>query len=250
MNRRRLIAGILGVSLLIQPLITSSVYAYGQINETQVLKSEMKGSSIKQLQQRLKELGYFNNNTTGYFGSITKSAVKRFQKDKGLVTDGIVGPKTFSALINNISKLPEISRGMTSTPAAEWTWFGKIKDIIPRGTEYKIIDVETGKSFQVKRTYGTNHADSETITKEDTSIMKEIYNNNWSWDRRAIIVEVGDLRLPASMAGMPHGSDFINDNGMAGHFDVHFLESKTHGTNRVDPGHQKAVRKAMEALSE
>ena len=63
----------------------------------------------------------------------------------------------------------------------------------------------------------TNHADSETLTQEDTDIMKEIYNNKWSWDRRAIIVEVGNLKLPASMAGMPHDSAFIKDNGMDGH---------------------------------
>jgi len=33
---------------------------------------------------------------------------------------------------------------------------------------------------------------------------------------------------------------------MNGVFDVHFLNSKTHGTNRVDENHQKAVREAAE----
>ena len=111
-----------------------------------------------------------------------------------------------------------------------------------------MIDVETGKQFYVKRTYGTNHADSETLTKEDTAIMKSLYNNRWSWERRSIVVEVDGFKIPASMAGMPHGSDFIKGNNMDGHFDVHFLLSKTHKSNRVEPKHQKAVQSASEFL--
>ena len=34
----------------------------------------------------------------GIFGSLTKAAVLRFQKNKKLVQDGIVGPKTRAAL--------------------------------------------------------------------------------------------------------------------------------------------------------
>lgn len=249
MRRERLIAGVIGLSLLIQPVLTTNTYAASKIYDTQVLKFGMKNQSIEELQYKLKELGYFNTNVTGYFGSITKSSVKKFQEDYGLKVDGIVGIETLRSLIIKKESQPQVSRGMTSTQVTEWSWFGKIKDIIPRGTEFRIIDVETGKSFNVKRTYGTNHADSETLTQEDTNIMKELYDNEWSWARRPIIVEIGDYKLPASMAGMPHGSDFIKGNGMDGHFDVHFLQSKTHGTNRVDPGHQEAVRKAQEAIS-
>lgn len=75
--------------------------------------------------------------------------------------------------------------------------------------------------------------------------MKEIYGGAWSWIRRPIIVEVGNYKLAASMAGMPHGSDFIEDNNMKGHFDVHFFKSKTHGTNRINPDHQKAIHEAQ-----
>jgi len=40
--------------------------------------------------------------------------------------------------------------------------------------------------------------------------------------------------------------DSVKNNNMNGVFDVHFLNSKTHGTNRVDENHQKAVREAAE----
>ena len=36
----------------------------------------------------------------GIFGSGTESSVKKFQTDKGLIGDGIVGPKTYETLVN------------------------------------------------------------------------------------------------------------------------------------------------------
>ncbi len=57
-----------------------------------------RGSEVTALQQRLKELGYFNTNVTGYFGSVTQRAVVKFQQDKGLETDGVVGTQTQASL--------------------------------------------------------------------------------------------------------------------------------------------------------
>ncbi|NPV52138.1 MAG: LysM peptidoglycan-binding domain-containing protein [Firmicutes bacterium] len=105
-----------------------------------------------------------------------------------------------------------------------------------------VIDVRTGLSFRVRRRGGYNHADSEPLTTQDTAIMKRIYGGKWSWERRPIILEVRGRRLAASMNGMPHGGDVINGNDFDGHFCIHFLGSKTHGSSRVDPQHQAAIR--------
>jgi peptidoglycan hydrolase-like protein with peptidoglycan-binding domain len=56
------------------------------------------GSEVTALQQRLQELGYFQGNATGYFGSVTKAAVKDFQQAKGLNPDGVVGANTEATL--------------------------------------------------------------------------------------------------------------------------------------------------------
>lgn len=56
------------------------------------------GSQVTQVQQRLRQLGYFNASETGFFGIITRDAVIRFQRDQGLAADGIVGPQTLAAL--------------------------------------------------------------------------------------------------------------------------------------------------------
>ena len=55
-------------------------------------------SENKQIQQRLKELGYYTGNIDGIIGSQSLRAIKNFQRDYGLTVDGIVGTKTLSAL--------------------------------------------------------------------------------------------------------------------------------------------------------
>jgi peptidoglycan hydrolase-like protein with peptidoglycan-binding domain len=56
------------------------------------------GAEVTALQQRLKELGYFQGNATGYFGPVTKEAVRQFQQAKGLNPDGVVGTNTSNVL--------------------------------------------------------------------------------------------------------------------------------------------------------
>lgn len=55
-------------------------------------------SENKQIQQRLKELGYYAGSIDGIIGSQSLKAIRNFQRDYGLTVDGIVGPKTLSAL--------------------------------------------------------------------------------------------------------------------------------------------------------
>lgn len=55
-------------------------------------------SETIQIQQSLKELGYFNEEVTGYYGNITRQAVKDFQYDYGLSVTGEVDGATASAL--------------------------------------------------------------------------------------------------------------------------------------------------------
>lgn len=56
------------------------------------------GAEVTALQQRLQEMGYFQGNATGYYGSITREAVRQFQQAKGLKPDGVVGSNTQVAL--------------------------------------------------------------------------------------------------------------------------------------------------------
>lgn len=55
-------------------------------------------SEVVQIQQSLKELGYFDEEVTGYYGPITRQAVSDFQFDYGLSVTGEVNGETASAL--------------------------------------------------------------------------------------------------------------------------------------------------------
>lgn len=60
-------------------------------SEPSVLKNGSQGSAVEKLQKRLKALGYFEEDVTGYFGSYTEKCVKEYQKAAGLTVDGIAG---------------------------------------------------------------------------------------------------------------------------------------------------------------
>lgn len=125
----------------------------------------------------------------------------------------------------------------------------EVNRIFPRYAKATIIDFDTGKSFKVQRRAGSRHADVQPLTAGDTAIMKDIYNGQWSWRRRAVILTLADgSKIAASMAGMPHGAGAIRGNRFNGHFCLHFRDSKTHGSGQVDTAHQMMIWKSAGIL--
>lgn len=120
-------------------------------------------------------------------------------------------------------------------------------EIFPMFATAKITDIYSGASFYVQRREGSSHVDAQPLTAEDTAIMKNIYNNQWSWDRKGIIVEIGGYRIAASMHGMPHGGGKIADNNFPGHFCIHFFGSLVHGGG-MDTQHHREILKAAGKL--
>ncbi len=129
---------------------------------------------------------------------------------------------------------------------ADW-WTSNIQKTFARGVIATVTDVDTGISWQVIRSGGTNHADVQPLTAADTAKMKQAYGGTWSWNRRAIWVTINGVRYAASMNGMPHGTGSITTNNFDGHHCIHFLNSRTHTGNRWDTAHQSMVQKAYNA---
>ncbi|MBU1913001.1 MAG: peptidoglycan-binding protein [Candidatus Omnitrophica bacterium] len=58
--------------------------------------------TTKEIQTALKNAGFDPGSLDGKMGSRTRQAIKDFQKSKGLVPDGVAGPKTWNLLGKNL----------------------------------------------------------------------------------------------------------------------------------------------------
>ncbi|WP_026476663.1 LysM peptidoglycan-binding domain-containing protein [Alkaliphilus transvaalensis] len=123
-------------------------------------------------------------------------------------------------------------------------WWTEAQYVVPIGKIFTIIDFQTGRSWQAKRTIGANHADTEPLTARDANIMKEVWGGNFSWATRAVIVEVDGRRIAASASSLPHDIQYITNNSFNGHFDLYFLNSTRHVDGRSDANHQANVLRA------
>ena len=56
------------------------------------------GNPVRRAQKRLTLGGYDTGGVDGVFGASTEAAVTRFQRDRGLTADGIVGPRTWAEI--------------------------------------------------------------------------------------------------------------------------------------------------------
>ena len=125
-------------------------------------------------------------------------------------------------------------------PVLNLNWFEYMDKYFTKYITVRVIDIYTLTEYYVKRMGGYNHADVQTIDAKNTAIFKKIYGGEWSWKRRPVWVEINGKYYAGSSNGMPHGFDIL-ETGEGGHTCIHFLQSKTHGTKRVDPDHQSCV---------
>lgn len=70
------------------------------VSKYPTLKKGSTGSYVKELQNLLVKKGYDPKGVDGTFGPGCEAAVKKYQKDKKLTIDGIVGQKTWNSLYN------------------------------------------------------------------------------------------------------------------------------------------------------
>lgn len=70
-------------------------------NSSNYLKVGSQGSKVEELQKKLKKLGYFEDDVTGYFGTYTAACVKEFQTDAKIEVDGVVGPEFWETINGN-----------------------------------------------------------------------------------------------------------------------------------------------------
>ena len=79
-------------------IITAIVFSIG-IAEFQAIEKGSKGSRVIIIQEWLNKLGYDCGTADGSFGGKTEAAVKKFQEANNLDITGVVGEKTYNALL-------------------------------------------------------------------------------------------------------------------------------------------------------
>lgn len=144
----------------------------------------------------------------------------------------------------------KVMEGEKQAVYGEYLEWKEVNDIFPKYSNAVVADLDTGMRFGVQRRAGTLHADVQPLTAGDTGVMKKIYGEEWSWKRRAVLVETGGRRIAGSMNGMPHGGGSIRGNNFQGHFCIHFRGSRVHASGREDPAHRMMVFKAAGMLDE
>lgn len=87
---------ILAVALIFA--VNLLIIAIAQSADAALYKRGSTGSTVKEIQTRLKSWGYYTGSVDGIYGSKTESAVKYFQRTNGLAVDGLAGDKTLAAM--------------------------------------------------------------------------------------------------------------------------------------------------------
>ncbi|QFZ23916.1 N-acetylmuramoyl-L-alanine amidase [Saccharothrix syringae] len=78
--------------------LRDATYRLGDRPLAYLMTQPVSGDDVFALQERLLELGYDAGRPNGEFGQQTEQALKNFQRDYGLIVDGMCGPDTVRAL--------------------------------------------------------------------------------------------------------------------------------------------------------
>ena len=78
--------------------VTKTASSSSSSSSTTRLEKGSTGSDVKELQTKLKKLGYYDAYVDGDYGDTTAAAVKAFQKKYNLTADGIAGKETLKKL--------------------------------------------------------------------------------------------------------------------------------------------------------
>ena len=116
------------------------------------------------------------------------------------------------------------------------------------GATATVTDFNTGTTFTIKRTGGTNHAEVETATAADTKNFLKTFDKDsgksFTWEKRAVVVTVGGTDYAASLFGWPHGDDSVAGNNMEGQTCLYFAGSTSDVLGLPDQEHTDMVEKA------
>ncbi|MEA5420284.1 peptidoglycan-binding domain-containing protein [Spirulina sp. CCNP1310] len=100
------VMGAIAASLLwgvAVPLLPMSLNPIAEAQAQGILKKGDRGEAVERLQRQLQQVGVFNGPITGFYGDQTETAVRQFQRSRGLNPDGVAGQRTLNLLAEVIA---------------------------------------------------------------------------------------------------------------------------------------------------
>ncbi len=177
-------------------LAVLTVFFYGcEAIPAAALKFGSSGDVVKEIQQRLKDWGYYKGKVDGYYGKETENAVIAFQKKHKITIDGIVGSQTAEKLGVSLS-----SGGSSATSGSDVYLLAQLVYAEARGEPYK---GQVAVAAVV-----LNRVES---SKFPNSIAKVIYQ-----PRAFSVVDDGQINLAPDQTALSAARDAINGWDPAG----------------------------------
>jgi uncharacterized protein YraI len=175
-----------------------------------------------------------------------------FGEISGYVASRFITPRPVAPIMPVSTAPAEASQPTLPPPPAingnieKISWWTMRHNILTTGTTIQIYDIRSGLTYNVRAFSLGNHADVETLTVEDTNIMRQTSGGQFSWDARPVLATFNGRTFAAAIHTMPHAGSTIHTNGKNGHICLHFFESTPHNGNRSWQAEmQAAVRTAF-----
>lgn len=165
------------ISVLLSLLTVFSIITirsdYKDTVEPVLSQQGSRGSEVRQIQTKLRQLGYYKGSIDGIFGSDTKKAVISFQKSCGITADGVAGPKTLLYL--GLGSSSGSSGGFSSN---EIYLLAKVIEAEARGESYT-GQVAVGAVI-LNRVDHSSFPDSISGVVYQSGAFDCVYDSNWA----------------------------------------------------------------------
>jgi peptidoglycan hydrolase-like protein with peptidoglycan-binding domain len=178
------------------------------------------GDRVRELQARLKQIGWFEQDVTGTYGPVTSTAVAGFQTKRGIPDTGEVDQKTWDLLVG-MTRTPTDDELHNRRPEPEPDDDAPKSDLPKECRAGRVLCVDkTTRSLKwvidgkVKMTLDARFGSDETPTREG---LHSVY-----WKNRDHVSSITGTEMPYAM---------FFDHGQAVHYSQHFADNGYDGAS-------------------
>lgn len=201
------------------------------------------GPEVRDVQRRLTDLGFANDDDPGWFGQQTRDAVRAFQQARGLFADGIVGPDTFRSLIEAGFKLGDRVLYLTQ-PALRGDDVRELQDRLDRigldiGPSDAILGQETASAiteFQVMQGLKVDGQAGATtmsalyrVGRRHQSVSATEVRERHRMGRRHVLTTLAGSCIVINPGNAPDSPGYHNPDGIPSHEVTWAIASRLHG---------------------